>query len=516
MFSVAKKWHSALYTGAILGIWLVIFVLSLLSLFQGELSRIKQEFDALASNLHSELRDRTALYETSLEGFADFLSTMPELDLDRSRYYVRQWLAHYPEIYMMEVAKRVSHEERTSLVQQMREAGYSDFEIHTFGYETDRETHLSPEKPVYYPIVFIEPELPQALGVLGLDLADTSSTLKHALERSYALQTLVASEPFDLIEDRRGYVLYRPIVEVMNNALVELKLEQELYALIVIDTSTLIPDEVKEHPRLILTLSHTNGSTHGDHVLIRVDNSVEPVGILDNLLPTLEDRRILDSPSQPFSLDLQYQVGWNAFTKQRFLVFSTAAVITLLIALLCERILYKRKLQKDSNYQRLARLANYDTITGLPNRILLLDRLEQAIRHGKRNQTSFVVMFIDLNDFKSINDRHGHNVGDKVLNTVGMRLSRLMRDEDTVARIHGDEYVVLLGAVSDDDAIEKIVAKVKSSFLEPITVDRDEILVSMGIGCAVYPDDGESADALLATSDRRMYKEKRKRHLQAV
>jgi hypothetical protein len=275
---------------------------------QSELSRIHSEVDALANQLYLEVTGNLALQETSLEGFANFLSVMPEIDLDRVRHYVRHWREHYPEIYLMQMAKRVTREERAQLVQRMRDAGYEDFEIHTFGYETDRQVHLSPEKPVYYPIVFIEPELPAVADVLGLDISDTSSVLKDALERSYARQALVASKPFDLIENRRGYLLYRPVVPIEDHAILERDLKRELYTLIVVDAARLIPPWVDAQTRMDVMLIDGDARTSDTATLARAGQSMRQLSRLENLLPLFEESQRLNSISQPFFLNMRYQV----------------------------------------------------------------------------------------------------------------------------------------------------------------------------------------------------------------
>ena len=516
MSSSAQQHQVQYYRFAIIGIWLIVLLLSVLLLLQGEISRIKSDFQALTGRLQLAVKDRIALQEISLEGFANFLSAMPELDLDRARYYVKRWRERYPEVYMMEIAQRLDHAERDDFVKKMRAAGYAGFEIHTFGFESDRAAHLSPEKDVYYPIVFIEPELPSVKGVLGLDLSDTSSILKSALERSYAKQRLVASKPFDLMEGRRGYVMYRPVVETPGESIVELAMEQELYTLIVVDASTLLPEWVGEHENLFVSLDCRNGVDSADLALVRINPGITDDGILRTMLPALEHEERIESTSQPFLLRMRYQIQWSDLNRRLFAIMLTVAVVTFLIAKLFERVINESRIEKEVERQRLSILANYDNITGLPNRILLLDRIEQAIQRANRQQVRFAVVFLDLDNFKSVNDQYGHEVGNQLLKAVGTRISESMRGEDTVARIHGDEFVIVLNDVHVNKNIEVVTKKLAHAFRAPVIIENDAIAVNASLGHAIYPDDGTTPEALLSTSDKRMYSAKRRSKIRVV
>jgi diguanylate cyclase (GGDEF)-like protein/PAS domain S-box-containing protein len=158
---------------------------------------------------------------------------------------------------------------------------------------------------------------------------------------------------------------------------------------------------------------------------------------------------------------------------------------------------------------QLAYRATHDDLTGLPNRQLLLDRLEQAIRMADRSGSTVAVMFIDLDDFKLINDTLGHAAGDKVLRAVASRLSGLVRDTDTVARFGGDEFVVLLTETGDATARNAVIERVTQAISQPIIIDGTAHAITPSIGHASYPESGSSADMLLMRSDMAMYQAKR-------
>jgi diguanylate cyclase (GGDEF)-like protein/hemerythrin-like metal-binding protein len=152
---------------------------------------------------------------------------------------------------------------------------------------------------------------------------------------------------------------------------------------------------------------------------------------------------------------------------------------------------------------RLQRLAFEDALTGLANRPLLHDRIEQAIATARRNAGTFAVLLIDLDRFKPINDIHGHATGDLVLREAARRLQASARAADTVARLGGDEFVVLLGGDGGRDAARLAVERIIQAVTAPLAVHGLRLGVSVGI--AIYPDDGSDADQLLARADGAMY-----------
>jgi len=149
--------------------------------------------------------------------------------------------------------------------------------------------------------------------------------------------------------------------------------------------------------------------------------------------------------------------------------------------------------------------AHFDSLTNLPNRFLALDRLAQLISEAKRHEKMVAVLFIDLDDFKKVNDTLGHETGDKVLIEAGKRLCEVVRKKDTVGRLGGDEFLILLGGLSkSSDAlpvVEHLIEKLRNAFV----IDGRELIVTASVGIATYPDDANNADTLLRYSDSAMY-----------
>jgi diguanylate cyclase (GGDEF)-like protein len=155
--------------------------------------------------------------------------------------------------------------------------------------------------------------------------------------------------------------------------------------------------------------------------------------------------------------------------------------------------------------EQLRSIALHDTLTGLPNRFLLDDRLEQARFRADRNTRSFALLFVDLDRFKPVNDSYGHRIGDELLKRVARRLKNCVRKEDTVARTGGDEFVIVLGDISHATDAASICRKVLQELTRPFHVEGNELGISCSIGISIFPDDGRDIATLMVNADKAMY-----------
>jgi diguanylate cyclase (GGDEF)-like protein len=166
----------------------------------------------------------------------------------------------------------------------------------------------------------------------------------------------------------------------------------------------------------------------------------------------------------------------------------------------------KAALEESRIKERKARhSALHDAVTGLPNLSLFSDRAQSALAQAKRHSWRLAVMFIDLDDFKSINDTHGHDVGDRVLHIVAQRLLTAVRGGDTVSRRSGDEFLLLMVEAKDESNVTPFAAKIAANISEPCDIDGLKLTVKASIGIAIYPEDGQSAHDLLKAADEAMY-----------
>lgn len=158
--------------------------------------------------------------------------------------------------------------------------------------------------------------------------------------------------------------------------------------------------------------------------------------------------------------------------------------------------------------EKLVHMATHDALTDLPNRELFNDRLRHAISRAKRYRKKLAVMFLDLDNFKTVNDAFGHKQGDWLLKLITERISQCVRESDTIARIGGDEFIILLEDMNHVDDILPIAEKIINSVAEPFTIENSEVFITSSIGISIYPNDGLDPEMLLSNADRAMYKSK--------
>lgn len=163
--------------------------------------------------------------------------------------------------------------------------------------------------------------------------------------------------------------------------------------------------------------------------------------------------------------------------------------------------------QKRSS-EKLEYQYTHDLLTGLPNRNLFLDRLDMAINHAKRKESMFAVMFLDLDNFKSVNDSMGHMIGDRILLHVSDILKTIIRDEDTLARQSGDEFIILVDEIESPDVSIQVARRILAGLTEPVEIDGMSFFLSASIGITLYPVDGQEKESLMKNADLAMFQAK--------
>jgi diguanylate cyclase (GGDEF)-like protein len=164
--------------------------------------------------------------------------------------------------------------------------------------------------------------------------------------------------------------------------------------------------------------------------------------------------------------------------------------------------------ERKANEKRIDYLANFDSLTGLPNRMQLDIRIKDLLSLARRHKQEFAIMFLDLDHFKDINDTLGHTIGDKLLVNSSHRLKSILREEDTLARMGGDEFIILLPKI-DMNGVSQVAQKLLDTFKKPFDIDGNELSISVSVGIALYPNDGLDFDTLYKNADTAMYRAKK-------
>jgi diguanylate cyclase (GGDEF)-like protein len=211
----------------------------------------------------------------------------------------------------------------------------------------------------------------------------------------------------------------------------------------------------------------------------------------------------------------------NTILTQYAIFIGSALEMLLLSFALVQRI---DQVQKHSQYlitanselkdqeSSLRQLAHYDALTGLSNRTLIMEKFALLLAHSKRNDTKVAILFLDLDGFKPINDLYGHHIGDDILIIMADRLRSLLRNSDTIGRIGGDEFIVLVEKGDGDFNPQEVANKIKKAIAEPISIMGDNLQLGVSIGAAIYPDNGKDIATLVSLADTAMYIDKAYRH----
>ncbi|MCD6172908.1 MAG: diguanylate cyclase, partial [Sulfurimonas sp.] len=226
----------------------------------------------------------------------------------------------------------------------------------------------------------------------------------------------------------------------------------------------------------------------------------------------------LDKNQMPNKLMLD-KTDLNQWIKQKYIkeTQNTMAIVISLFLLLVIILLliWSFKMKKEIKRRKTAEkelkyLAEHDPLTNLPNRVLFIDRLKQAIKNATRYNENIAVLFIDLDHFKDINDSLGHNAGDILLQTISKKLKNSIRKSDTVARLGGDEFSIILDHFNHIDTIKSVIDNIINSLKEPVYIDNQKLYTTLSLGVSIFPQDGIDTETLIKNADIAMYKAKDK------
>jgi len=260
----------------------------------------------------------------------------------------------------------------------------------------------------------------------------------------------------------------------------------------------------------------TTRDPHAVYALHR-DNQYDLI-LLDLLMPSMDGFQVMEGlkeieadgylpvlvmTAQPGNRLRALAAGAKDFISKPFELMEAKARINNMLEV---RLLYK---QLEEYNHALESLAMHDALTGLPNRRLLMDRLSLSIAHAHRNNSTMAVMYLDLDGFKEINDNLGHDAGDTLLKMVADRLTASVRQEDTVARISGDEFMIGLWEVNDAEGVATLVTKVIHTVSQPYRIQDRDVGITTSIGVGIYPLHGEEVGTLMKSADVALYEAKR-------
>lgn len=496
----------ALYAGAMLA-WLLCCAGLFAVVVHEGWEDLEAEFIRHAETDVETLRDRLRANEALLAGFAAFLDVIESPTHAQMDGFARRLLAENPHIYSLEIVDRVPAAARPAFERTLSARLGAPASIGRFDFNDGGNRLPVVDKPVYYPVAFMWPDTPRVRRVLGLDV-DSVPYVHDALQRALRSGVAVSSPPFVLTEGALAYVMLRRATDAPPDDAARAAAVPERLALMIIKAESLRPVRSESHTSHTLYAVGDAGPLQPP--LFDLPATQPTSSLARRLLPQIRTDTEDFSTSQPIRLSMSRQMRFADIP---------AAPLALAVVLSCSSLaLLVRYLRRYSavvareheNHRRATHGALHDPLTGLPNRRLLQDRVDQAVAHWRRTGEGFALFFVDLDRFKEVNDDHGHDAGDAVLSAAAARMRGSVRETDTVARIAGDEFVVLLPGVTERVAAEPVAAKLLAAVAQPIVV-RDGLVLRLtaSLGVSICPEHGSEPDDLIRHADAAMYSDKR-------
>lgn len=488
-----------LYLGITL-LWLALSAVLCAIIIGFDLARARADFQRHGADVFDYVSNRVETAITVLDGFAALLASNGHAVQDRQQVaaYADQMLRRYAHLYMLEIAVQVRQEDLARFVAEQRGAGLTDFSVKAFDFVGSRGWVALDAKADYYPIVFMRPALPEAREVMGLDIGSNGYFLQ-ALEASATLRRPVASYPFQLVEQGQAFLMHNAVLSTGGGG-------ASVYALLVVKAASLLPAWSPRDGERV-RLHHADFDAADPRGLLGELTGLPVSGFSRWLFPRLVYSRLLPDPGHPYVLQAERQLTWADLNRPLLGLTVLGSLLSFALLLFYARVHHQQQLQRLLEANRLFQLANYDSLTGLPNRNLLLDRLQQAQQRAYRQDIRLAILFVDLDKFKLINDTFGHEGGDAVLRLVARRLRECARDSDTLARIGGDEFVLLLEDCDEGEAL-RVVKKIEEAFAPAFSLHGKAIYLNASVGLAHYPRDGTEIRQLLRHADGEMYAQK--------
>lgn len=470
----------------------VLLIVVLLQL-QYQISEHKKDFVFTITNvIKKDISDKFSTTKGILTSLVSYYQASRDRSPSSFANFSGNLLNNYPFLTAIGFAKIVEGDERTTFEESMLDYGFYNFSINR--YDTEAQSFVPARKHKRYaPLIRVEPSNYKLSRYYGYDLLNSiyfHENVRFALESS---QIVPVYNFFEAAELQSYYFIKATYAgeSIPFNSDERLAKVSGIY-IINVDISQLLQPIKKQFAGWSIDVSEET------KVAQESDSFQDLKGILN-----LQHRTPLDEIENTF-LFVHRPLRFADFDLFMPLILITSVVtLQVMVVLLWRKDLLVRR---ELNYQ-----AKHDDLTGLPNRIFLRDKLRGTIEQLMRNtetNNSIAIVFIDLDHFKEANDSYGHQFGDEVLKEIARRFQLTLRKTDTICRLGGDEFIVLLDTVGDDNLIVTTIERIMDCMKEPVISDGRKVYLTASFGVATFPEDGVRARDLLKNADAAMYKAK--------
>jgi diguanylate cyclase (GGDEF)-like protein len=468
---------------------------------QNARKELHSQFDFALRDTVSRIEQRVAAYEQMLRGVQGLFATT---DL-KNRHAIRDYVetlrldANFSGIQVIGVIERVPQSRKAAHVAALRRLGVADYSIHPEG---ERET--------YAPIIQREFYIDRSDAPLGLD-AWANPVRRLAMEKARDSGMAAITGKVQLVidkdaEDNPSFIMYLPIFAQGQPR----------------DSVTQRRASLIGWVYAAFRMSDFMASLYGrqaDGLAFAIyDDAIPSAAALmysngDAAGGAMSANEYMVVAGHTWTLTVATQNEFETrFGRNIALIIAVTGIgLSLSMALLAWFMINGRdralRLAAEMT-EELRQMAQHDALTGLPNRALFSDRVQNALAYARRHGTRFAIIFLDLDKFKPINDNYGHSVGDQLLQQAAKRLQESIRASDTVGRIGGDEFVLLVGELAEPDVALALAEKIRQALRHPYRIDDHELTISCSLGVAIYPDHGTNELELTKGADEAMYRAK--------
>lgn len=465
---------------------------------------LDRESEGIAQRVSDRLAARLAAHREALTALRQFAEERPNADYPSFSAFAEELLRANPDLFALSINDRVLGAERADYESQVaKRIGQPQFVIQ---HRIDGRLQPAPVRPEYVPVRMIAP-LEGNRPALGFDIF-SEPIRRDAIERAFTSRAFAVTAPIQLVQEdkkRIGLLALMPYFSRQAGA-ARPAVAGFAVAVIKLDEMINLKGWNADEGSLIFQLTDPL-ATSGRQLLFRSNASLGEFEALatdqaawSQSLPVADRQWLLsvfarEGGAASSNVPASWWTGIAGFL--------LAALIQLMMLGITGHTA-----QLKAAHTELTRLALYDSLTGLPNRTLFFDRLQMDLRHSSREGRRHALLYIDLDHFKGINDAHGHAAGDQVLREAARRMQQIVRENDTVARIGGDEFVILLHAVSDAQAALRVAEKLLEALNEPVYWRGEALALGCSIGLAVFPDHAQDQESLIQAADGAMYQAK--------
>jgi diguanylate cyclase (GGDEF)-like protein len=469
---------------------------------------LRSEFDFALRETVSRIEQRMASYEQMLRGVQGLLATTDLANHKAMHDYVEtlQLDANFSGLQIIGIVQRIAATEKAAHVTAMRQRGLADYSIHP---QSQDQTHAV--------IIQREPSPNRNSALYGLDIWP-DPVRRFAMEKARDSGMAAITSKVQLAIDTAGqappsFIMYLPVFAPgqARDTVAQRRANLIGWVYAAFHMSDFMASLYgKQAPGLALAI-YDDVNPSPDALLYRTPDEAQrhPTGSAAPL--SAKEYMVVAGHSWTLLLNTQSEFE-DRFDRSAATVIAAAGTsLSLSLALLVwfmvtgrERALRLAAEMTDE----LRHMAQHDSLTHLPNRALFSDRLNQELARARRNDGRCALMFLDLDDFKQVNDNFGHAVGDHLLREFARRLQACVRAADTVGRLGGDEFVVLMPELKESNAALALAEKIRTALHDTFLVDGHSLLVSCSLGIAIYPEDGTDEISLTKNADRAMYRAK--------